>query len=48
MSEDQRTLSALYDLQEVVTNGTNFSKALDTLVIELEKHIQEENLIPLM
>ncbi len=47
MTEDQRTLSALYELQEVVTKGTNFSKALNTLVNELEKHIQEEQLIPL-
>lgn len=48
MTEEQRTLSALYDLQEVVKEGTDFSKALNTLVVELEKHIQEENLVPLI
>ena len=48
MSEEQRTLSVLYDLQEVVEEGSNFSRALNTLVGELEKHIQEEHLTPLI
>jgi hypothetical protein len=48
MTEEQRTLSALYDLQEVVKEGTNFSKSLNELINELEKYIQEKHLIPLV
>lgn len=45
MTEEQRTLSMLYDLQDVTQEGTDFSKSLNNLVNELEKYIQEQ-LIP--
>ena len=45
MNEEQRTLAMLYDLQDVVQEGTDFSKSLNTLISELEKYIQEQ-LIP--
>jgi hypothetical protein len=45
MTKEQRTLSVLYDLQDVVQEGTDFSRALNELVGELEKYIQEQ-LIP--
>jgi hypothetical protein len=46
MVKEQKVLSALYELQEVEV-GTDFSKSLNTLVVELENRIQK-NLIPLI
>jgi hypothetical protein len=48
MTKQQRILSALYELQDTTTQGCNFSKILNELVVDLERQIQKGHLIPLL